>query len=192
MKRTEYTLWGVLIGVVFMAAACITAYADEPVMTIYTDAYMEALNARETEVGIAPSEELPQDEVVDNAYLTIPISDDEARELRWVLALEAQGEGLRGEMACCEVILNRVLSPKWPGTVHGVLAQRGQFSTYKRIGSSRAWAVPGEMEDDAISEVLRTGPSILPDMKYVYFDSLGGINGCRKVKLGGHTFGAEI
>jgi hypothetical protein len=191
MKRTEYTLWGVLIGVIFIAAACITAYAEEPVMTIYTDAYMEAMNAREMEVGIAPGEDLPQGEVVDNAYMTIPISDEEARELRWVLALEAQGEGLRGEMAVCEAIFNRVLSPRWPDTVHGVLAQRGQFSTYKRIGSSRAWAVPGEAEDDAISEVLRTGPSILPDMKYVYFDSVGGVNGRRKVKLGKHTFGAE-
>jgi hypothetical protein len=28
-------------------------------------------------------------------------------------------------------------------------------------------------------------------MKYVYFDSIGGVNGRRKVKLGRHTFGAE-
>ena len=59
------------------------------------------------------------------------------------------------------------------------------------IGGGKAWAVPSEIEDDAISEVLRTGPSVLPDMKYVYFDSLGGVNGSRKVKIGRHTFGAE-
>lgn len=131
-------------------------------------------------------------EFVDNPYLTIPISDEEYEELRWVIALEANTQGLDGEMAVCEVIFNRVLSPHdWGNGVHGVLSKKGQFATYKYIGSRKAWAVPGEQEDDAISEVLRKGPSILPDMKYVYFDSKGGVNGSRKFKLKDHTFGAE-
>lgn len=131
------------------------------------------------------------DRVDENPYLTIQISDDEYEELRWVLALEAQTEGLNGEIACCEVIFNRVLSAKdWGSGVHGVLSKKGQFSTYKLIGSRKAWASPGQLEDDAISECLRQGPKLLPDMKYVFFDT-GRKNGSRNIKLGHHYFGAE-
>ena len=133
--------------------------------------------------------------MVDNPYLTIYISDEEFEELRWVLALEAQCEGLRGEIACCEAIFNRVLSKKndWgqANGVHGVLSMKGQFSTYKRIGSRKAWAVPGELEDDAISECLRQGCTVLPRMSYVYFDSKGGVNGKNIIKIGNHYFGEE-
>ena len=129
-------------------------------------------------------------EVVDNPYQTIEISEEEFTELRWVLALEAQSQGLEGEIACCEVVFNRVLSGNWGIGVHGVLSKKGQFSTYRMIGSGKAWAKPGELEDDAISECLRRGPSILPDMKYVYFDT-GRKNGIRNIKIGRHWFGAE-
>lgn len=149
------------------------------------------------EVGVAPPESntsnaLNAMEIVENPYQTIPISESEYEELRWVLALAAQGEGLEGEILCCEVILNRVLSPKnWGAGVHGVLAKRGQFVEYKYIGRRSAWAVPGEMEDKAISECLRRGPSGLPSMKYVYFDSKGGVNGSKTIKIGHHYFSKE-
>lgn len=149
------------------------------------------------QVGIAPPESNEANalnvlEMVENPYQTIPISNSEYEELRWVLALEAQGEGLDGEIACCEAIFNRVLSTSnWGAGVHGVLSKKGQFSTYRLIGSRKAWARPGELEDNAISECLRRGPSILPSMKYVFFDSKGGINGRNRIKIGHHTFGAE-
>ena len=134
-----------------------------------------------------------EDDLTWNPYASIEISDEEFKELRWVVALEAQGEGFYGECAVVEAIFNRVLSDvhDWGGNVHGVLSKKGQFSTYKRIGSSKAWAKPGELEDDAISEVIRKGPSILPSMRYVYFDSKGGVNGKDRIKIGGHTFGRE-
>ena len=130
------------------------------------------------------------DTVDNNPYLGITISDDEAEELRWVLALEAHGEGFEGEIAVCEVIFNRVLSGRWGEGIHGVLSKKGQFSTYKMIGSKRAWCRPGQTEDDAISECMRRGPQTLPDMKYVYFDT-GAKNGKRNIRIGHHWFGAE-
>ena len=130
------------------------------------------------------------DKVDENPYLTIQISDEEYEELRWVLALEAQTEKLDGEIAVCEVIFNRVLSGHWGDGVHGVLSKKGQFSTYKMIGSKKAWATPGQLEDDAISECLRQGPKLMPDMKYVYFDT-GRKNGSRNFRLGHHWFGSE-
>ena len=126
-----------------------------------------------------------------NPYQTISISKEEMEELRWVLALEAGTQGLEGEIACCEVVFNRVLSPKdWGTGVHGVLSKRGQFATYRYIGSSKAWDTPGQMETDAIMECIRRGPSILPDMSYVFFDT-GRKNGKRNIKIGDHWFGSE-
>lgn len=145
------------------------------------------------QIGIAPG----QEETVSNPYSGIQISDSEFEELRWVIALEA-GSSLEDKMAVCEAILNRCISANdWgqysdEGAVHGVLSKKGQFATYKYIGSSKAWNTPGELEDDAISEVLRVGPSVLPSTKYVYFDSKGGVNGRKHVKIkGGNTYGAE-
>lgn len=182
---------GYVIACVIFAALIVMIAAS----TAHAGTYEELQKKYGTvEVGIAPPESnaLATMEVVENPYQTIPISDSEFEELRWVLALAAQGEGLEGEIACCEVIFNRVLSPKnWGAGVHGVLARKGQFVEYKHIAKKSAWAFPGEMEDKAISECLRRGPSILPSMKYVYFDSKGGVNGRNKIKLGHHTFGAE-
>ena len=184
-----YVIACVIFAVLLIMIAASTAHAGT---------YQE-LQERysKVEVGIAPPESntsnaLNAMEFVENPYQTIQISNAEYEELRWVLALAAQGEGLEGEIACCEVIFNRVLSPKnWGAGVHGVLARKGQFVEYKHIAKKSAWAFPGEMEDKAISECLRRGPSILPSMKYVFFDSKGGVNGRNKIRLGHHTFGAE-
>lgn len=130
-------------------------------------------------------------EYVENPYQTIPITDAEFEELRWIIALESKANNFQDKKAVCEVIFNRVLSQNdWGNTVHEVVSKKHQFSTYKYIGSKKAWAVPGEMEDDAISEVLRLGPSVLPSMKYVYFDCKGGVNGRKHIKIG-NTYGAE-
>lgn len=219
MKKLEYILLAVLIGVIFSALSYIHVYAAEPEVTvgaepgvvitgvmddasrafpISSDGVLfgpginvnkdEDLKLREVPVAYEYLEEI----VSENPYETLNISEAEFEELRWVVALEAQGEGFHGECAVIEAIFNRALSTKnWGDTIHAVLAKKGQFSTYKYIGSKKAWAKPGEMEDDAISEVLRSGPSILPSMKYVYFDSKGGVNGRHHVKIGKHTFGAE-
>lgn len=149
----------------------------------------QPVKADETIVADAPFFESQKAE---NPYQTLVISDREFEELRWVVALEAQGEGFIGECAVVEVIFNRALSEKdWGDSIHEVLSKKGQFATYKRIGKKSAWARPGEMEDDAISEVLRRGPSILPSMHYVFFDSKGGVNGRNHYRLGNHTFGEE-
>lgn len=144
-------------------------------------------------VALSLSARAEEMEVVDNPYQTLNITDAEYEELRWVVALES-GSNFDDKKAVVEAVFNRCLSQKhdWGGSVHGVLSKRGQFSTYRYIGSKKAWAVPGEAEDDAISEVLRTGVSVLPDYSYVYFDSKGGKNGKRHVKIkGGNTYGAE-
>lgn len=173
----------------------VTSMAATPYIDGRTGEWVIEISSQDNAVDIQEAPPIGEisaalDAVDDNPYLSIKISDDEAQELRWILALEAQGEGFEGEIAVCEVVFNRVLSGRWGDGIHGVLSKKGQFSTYKMIGSSRAWCTPGQVEDDAISECMRRGPQTLPDMKYVYFDT-GKKNGKRNIKIGRHWFGAE-
>jgi spore germination cell wall hydrolase CwlJ-like protein len=61
-----------------------------------------------------------------------PTGDAQWECLTQALYFEARGEGLEGQIAVAEVILNRVDSPLYPRTVCGVVKQRGgggcQFS----------------------------------------------------------------
>lgn len=195
----------VIIAVLLVLMAASSAKADT------YDELVARYQNQTTEVGIMPGSEveyLKSAEYVEHPYQTINISDSEFNELRWVLALEAQTQGVDGEIACCEVVFNRCLSQKnnWGGSVHGVLSRKKQFSTYKLIGSRRAWTSPGQMEDDAISETLR-GTSVIQKYlvkeqaagripvyvkasDYVYFDT-GAKNGKWNLKIGNHYFGAE-
>jgi len=76
------------------------------------------------------------------------MTDEEIVEIQQVLCLEAKNDTWEGRVATAQVIFNRVLSddPYYPDTVHGVLSQKGQYSTYRR----RNKADYGERECDAI------------------------------------------
>lgn len=181
----------IVIAIMCVLAASSAAHAETkdgiPVILI-TDSPENAEKVSTIDFETAGVEVQGQDDR--NAYKGIVVSQNELEELRWVLALEAQGEGLRGEIACCEVIFNRYLSGRWGNGIHGVLTMRGQFAAYRYIGSRKAWAVPGEMENEAIQYCLANGLTILPDTAYVYFDT-GRKNGKRNIKIGHHWFGAE-
>ena len=58
--------------------------------------------------------------------LPAPTGDAQWECLRRALYFEARGESLQGQFAVAEVILNRVDSPDFPGTVCGVINSRGQ------------------------------------------------------------------
>lgn len=62
----------------------------------------------------------------------VPEGDANWQCLTEAIYFEARGESLRGQIAVAEVILNRVDSPLYPGSVCGVVKQRGgggcQFS----------------------------------------------------------------
>ena len=118
-------------------------------------------------------------------YSGITISDEEYIELCQIVAAEAQTQSLEGQKAVVEVIFNRVLSPEYPNTVHGVLSQKGQFATWKLRNAK--WVEPYRAVD-AIAAVVANGRTVLPDTSYVYFDTKG-INGRRKIKIQDHVFG---
>lgn len=178
--------------------------------TVVADDYKVAeadADADFIEIVEKPEEASPVEEIADtkadtkeelNPYEEIAArtTDEEWELLRWIVALEAGDQGLEGEMMVIESIFNRVLSPKWTApwggdTIDAVLHGKHQYSTLKYVGSSKAWCTPGQLEDDAIAETIRRGPSLLPSTKYVYFDSKGGVNGFDTIRYKGHYFSRE-
>ena len=186
----------VLATMAMMAALAMTARA-EVIAEIHTDKGMESA----IEIQEGPPIVMNRDDDTQNApdapeatetapavYKDISVSEEEFALLRSILALEADyaTEGFDGQKAVVEVVFNRVLSDKWPNTVADVIYQKGQFSTVKYL--KKPYNLPGEHEDDAISEVLRETETVLPDTRYVYFDRKGK-NGKDHVRLNHHVFG---
>lgn len=107
-------------------------------------------------------------------YAGISMSDEERQEFASIVYLEAGNQTKQLQQAIAEVILNRVISPDFPNTVHDVLYQGAGTRTpqFSPIGVIHK-AEPAAAQYDAIDAALY-GPSILPDD--VVFFSLYGEN----------------
>jgi spore germination cell wall hydrolase CwlJ-like protein len=89
----------------------------------------------ETKTTVASRPAAPAVIKYDDAWLAslpAPAGDAEWQCLSKAIYFEARGETVRGQFAVAEVILNRVDSPDYPGSICGVVEQRGgggcQFS----------------------------------------------------------------
>ena len=141
---------------------------DEPPLTLVIDP-----------TPLLPTEPVPR-------YSDVTMSEDERRELAGIVQLEAGNQCAEGQQAVVEVVLNRVISPEFPDTVHDVLHQgedttRPQFSTIDNLAS----AEPAAAQYDAIDAALY-GPSILPDD--VVFFSRNGENDRVWGRIQDHVF----
>lgn len=65
----------------------------------------------------------------------VSVDPEDLRCMTEALYYEARGEGVAGQKAVAEVILNRVDNPRFPTTVCGVINQRGQFSYKGRVSN---------------------------------------------------------
>ena len=200
VMQTVLKIASVIIAIVIVAVvARLDARADVAPKIIYQGADIIGKTA---EVGIAPGvsiyvpgancDETSTQNTAEAAaastaheYSSIAISDSEMEELKRIVAAEAQTQSMEGREAVVEVIFNRVLDPRFPDTVHGVLSQKGQFATWKMQYNS--WVVP-DAAVAPIEWVLEHGRTVLPDTSYVYFDTRG-VNGRKHIKIGEHYFG---
>lgn len=91
----------------------------------------------EAKTAVAPIMQAPRDLTIryDAAWLAqqpAPSGGEDWLCLRTAIYFESRGETIRGQFAVAEVILNRVQSQRFPGSVCGVVNQRGgggcQFS----------------------------------------------------------------
>ena len=146
---------------------------------------LEALDALEAPPINRLSDALKATDSVPTVYGDISLSQDDFDLLRRIMALEGHTEGHDGLKAIAEVVFNRMRSEKFPDTLEGVIYQRGQFATVRYL--KKPYVLPGEAEDDAISEVLRETETVLPSTDYVFF-SRGKSNGKAFVKINHHWF----
>ena len=169
--------------------------AATPYIDGKTGEWVIEINTQDNAVDIAEappinriSDALEAAETAPAVYRDINLSESDYDLLRRIVALESKGEIFSGQKAVVEVIFNRILSKKWPDDLESVIYQKRQFATVKYL--KKPYAVPGEAEDDAISEVLRETATELPDTDYTYF-STHKVNGRAFVKIGNHYFSKD-
>lgn len=98
---------------------------------------------------------------------------------------EAGGEPYAGQLAVGAVVINRVLSSKYPDTVVGVIYQSGQFSPVASgrlqlaLASNKATQACYQAADEAMSGVTNVGTC-------VYFRT--PVEGLTGISIGGHVF----
>lgn len=170
----------------------ITAHAEEPKMIVNGEYVIAEIHTQDDAIDIteAPpinrlSEALEATDSVQTVYGDISLTADDFDLLRRIMALEGHTEGHDGLKAIAEVVFNRMRSDRFPDTLEGVIYQRGQFATVRYL--KKPYVLPGEAEDDAISEVLRETETVLPSTDYVFF-SRGKSNGKAFVKINHHWF----
>ena len=116
----------------------------------------------------------------------LPISQSELDLLAAIVYAEAGDQGYRGMQLVCDVILNRVSSPSWPGSISEVVYQRNQFSPVFDGGLDRAWGrVTQECYEACLTELM--GPRIDYDIQY--FSMYGCQNGQFAFQYLDHYFG---
>ena len=111
------------------------------------------------------------------------LTDNEKYLIYQITYLEAGNQSMEGQRAVIEVILNRVLSDKYPDTVEGVLSQSGQFVTWKNRNAKSH----NEEQEEALELVFTEQPVLTLD--YMMF-SMGQFSwGRNYVNIGDHWFG---
>ena len=141
-------VFGLLSGVILGALV--------PVGWIFDPAQVPEDITRYWEPPIDPSQ---------TRYPEIQLSQEEEELLAKVIWAEARGESLEGQQAVAEVVLNRMVSEKFGGSLRNVVYAAGQFHG---VSSSQfRQADPGQAQYQAIARALH-GPNILP-MDVLYF-----------------------
>lgn len=88
-----------------------------------------------------------------------PYTAEEIEQMSRICFEEAGNQGYQGKRYVAAVILNRVESDKYPDTVKGVISQKGQFCTYKKMYNHKLneecrQAVLDEIENRSDTEII--------------------------------------
>lgn len=114
-------------------------------------------------------------------YPDLELTPEEKTLLAKVIWTEARGETIRGQQAVAEVILNRMMSDKYPSSLKGIVYADDQFTGVKFMEE----ATPSQIQYVAIERALR-GPYVLPETVLYY--AVFKVNTHVWGKIGGHYF----
>ena len=117
-------------------------------------------------------------------YPDIQLTYEEIQLLARVVWVEARGESAEGQQAVAEVVLNRMASPNFGNTLHGVIYGEGQFRSVPFLED----AEPYQAQYEAIERAIY-GPYVLPEdvMHFATFRVNNNVWG----QIGGHIFCRE-
>src|SRR5690606_20991630 len=87
--------------------------------------------------------------------LRVQLSEEDRQLIARMVQAEAEGEPFAGQVAVASVILNRLLDPRFPNTVMGVLSQPGQFEPFKEGGRFHQIVEANTEALRAVDEALR-------------------------------------
>lgn len=115
----------------------------------------------------------------------VTFSDGDRKLLANIIYCEAGGEPYEGKLAVGSVVINRVLSSKFPDTVVGVVYQRGQFSPAQSgrlelaLAADKATAACYQAADEAMRGTTNVGTCVF------FRTPVPGLTG---INIGGHVF----
>lgn len=115
----------------------------------------------------------------------VSFSDGDRKLLANIIYCEAGSEPYEGKLAVGAVVINRVLSSKFPDTVVGVVYQNGQFSPARSgrlelaLASDKATAACYKAADEAMSGLTNVGTCVF------FRTPVPGLTG---INIGGHVF----
>ena len=134
----------------------------------------------EAKPEILPAVEEKEEIYVEGKYTGIVMTEAELELLAKIVYLEARGESAEGQQAVVEVVFNRVLDPRFPGTVEGVIFAPGQFCTVPMLEK----AYPTEAQYAAIGAAINS-EGIVGDA--IYFATRPLTKNCVR-QIGCHYF----
>lgn len=103
---------------------------------------------------------------------------------------ESRGEPFEGKVAVASVVLNRVMSPKFPNTISDVIFQKNAFSC---VFDGKIVAQPNESCYDAVYEAIR-GKDPTNEALFFYNPTIATCSWMKETskkdskKIGNHTF----
>ena len=184
---------GKVSGLINQTSNSIAQYADQ-ISDAERQAYEYEQQIKQAEDNIEAlkkkyEEELAMSRAAANAswrdISEVFFDEGDRKLLANLIYCEAGGEPYDGKVAVGSVVINRVLSSKYPDSVIGVIYQNRQFSPVASgrlelaLGSDRATADCYRAADEAMSGITNVG-------NCVYFRT--PIEGLEGIRIGGHIF----
>lgn len=111
----------------------------------------------------------------------IELTQEEIHLLAKVIWVESRGECESGQQAVAEVVLNRLVSDRFPDSLKDVIYAEGQFRSAKFLKKAEPYQLQYEMIENALY-----GPYVLP--KNVYYFATTAKTDKVWGRIGGHVF----
>lgn len=114
------------------------------------------------------------DRALGGAAVTTESDDWTEEDLYWlsrVISAESRGESLTGQMAVGNVVLNRVASSEFPGTIKGVIFDRNYGTQFEPVDNGTIYDTPTDSSVAAAKAVL-AGQRVVGNSLYFYAPAL--------------------